>query len=215
MMNFSALEWVKVCSRSDGARGRPSIETIHDIPDAAQLHTLYLDHVYRYVARRLERREDVEDVCAEVFIVAFEQLPRFRGEVEVRLWLLGIARRKVADAIRKRVRRREIALSESEELERPDASHLSIPQNAVMQLESRSVLRNVLLGLKDEQREVLLLKYVEELSVEEIAVVMNRSKAAANSLLQRARAAAFKAGEAYFLDFQLPSESINHQRGEK
>ncbi|KAJ1683915.1 hypothetical protein LUZ63_020868 [Rhynchospora breviuscula] len=222
MMNFSALEWAKGRSRSDTARGRPLLEVSDSLPDAAQLHTLYLNDVYRYVGRRLERREDVEDVCAEVFVVAFEQLPRFRGQVEIRLWLLGIARRKVADAIRKRVRRREIALSEFEELEPPDTNCLTQPQNAAIQAESRTMLRNVLLGLKDDQREVLLLKYVEELSVEEIAIVMNRSKAATNSLLQRARAAAFKAGEAYFLGFQAaPTPSPTNssptlqRRGEK
>ncbi len=211
-MNFPALEWAKTRSRSDTAHDYLTPQIHEAVPNAAQLHTLYLDQVYRYVARRLERREDVEDVCAEVFVVAFEQLPRFRGEVEVRLWLLGIARRKVADAIRKRVRRREIDLSD--ELELPDADRIALPQQAMMQQESRTVLRDLLLGLKDEQREALLLKYVEELSIEEIAVVMNRSKAATNSLLQRARATAFKAGEAYFLDFQMPSAS-NQQRGGK
>ncbi len=65
-------------------------------PTAAQLHQLYLDEVFRYVSRRLPRREDAEDVTAETFAAAFMALPKFRGEVEARLWLLGIARRKIA-----------------------------------------------------------------------------------------------------------------------
>jgi RNA polymerase sigma-70 factor (ECF subfamily) len=196
MMN-SAIEWAKTRSRSDRARGRPNTDASEAVavPDASQLHTLYLDQVYHYVARRLERHEDVEDVCAEVFAAAFEQLPRFRGEVEARLWLLGIARRRVADA--------------------PDRNRDGLPPQAAVREESRVVLHNLLAGLKDEQREALLLKYVEELSIEEIAVVMNRSKAATNSLLQRARATAFKAGEAYFLDFQTAPELDPQKRGGK
>lgn len=171
--------------------------------DATQLHERHLDDVFRYVSRRLARREDAEDVCAEVFAAAFEALPKFRGEVEPRLWLLGIARRKVADALRRQIGRREVELSPDFDL--ADSSRHTCPPRAALGVETRQKMRALLLDLKPEQREVLLLKYVEELSVEEIAVVIGRSHGAANSLLQRARAAAFKGGRDYFLDFETPS----------
>jgi RNA polymerase sigma-70 factor (ECF subfamily) len=169
---------------------------------AAQLHARHLEDVYRYVARRIKGREDAEDITAEVFAAAFEALPRFRGDVEPRLWLLGIARRKVVDWLRKSGTRRELAWEDSglEEALEAATSRSAEPSQALVLQERRKAMHDLLSQLKDEQREALLLKYVEELSVDEIAVVMGRSKAAANSLLQRSRATAFKQGRRYFLE---------------
>ena len=163
---------------------------------AAQLHKRHLDEVYGYVARRLQRREDAEDVTAETFAAAFAALPKYRGDVEPKLWLFGIARRKIADALRRKQRRPETPWDESDEPPTPrdddPAHHFSRGENARQ-------MRILLAQLQPDQREALLLKYVEELSVEQIAVVMNRSKGAANSLLQRARQSAFARGQSYFL----------------
>jgi RNA polymerase sigma-70 factor, ECF subfamily len=61
-------------------------------------------------------------------------------------------------------------------------------------------LWEVLASLRPEQREVLQLKYMEELSLKEIGQVLGKSEAAVSSLLQRARAAALRAGRDYFLE---------------
>ncbi len=214
-----------VRTRGDIARGRPpsspspfasshSTAPTPSVPDAAELHTLYLDEVYRYVARRMARREDAEDITAEVFAAAFEALPRFRGDVAPRLWLLGIARRKIADSLRRSGRRLEtswdtLAGDDTLPVTPPHTTtaHLPDPAHALARSEAKRAMRDVLAGLKEEQREALLLKYVEELSVEEVAVVMGRSKAAVNSLLQRARATAFRQGQAYFLPFLSDSST--------
>src|SRR5579871_2351849 len=83
---------------------------------ASGLQERFLRDVYHYVARRVPQQE-AEDITAEVFPAAFEALPRFRGDGGPRAWLLGIARRKVADALRRRSRRRETLVSELTERE--------------------------------------------------------------------------------------------------
>lgn len=169
------------------------------------LHERYLDAVFRYVSRRIARREEAEDVTAEVFASAFEQLPRFRRDCPPRLWLRGIARRKVADALRRRGRRPETLASEmpvrSAGMDRSTdaAAHPETPEAALQRREALRAIREALDALKPEQREALLLQYVEELSIAEIAVVMGRSTGAVNSLLQRARASVFRHGSAYFV----------------
>jgi len=208
-MNFPVLARAKIRSQGEAARAQTD-ETPLPAISAAQLHGLYLDDVFRYACRRLARREDAEDVCAETFAAAFESWPRFRGEVEVRLWLLGIARRKVADALRKQARRREIEVPP--DFDPPDSSPDSAPSSAWQRTENREAMRRLLRELKDPQREALLLKYVEELSVDQISVVMGRSKASVNSLLQRARARVFREGKAYFLDSQTDANPA--RRGE-
>src|SRR5215471_1221238 len=74
----------------------------------------YADHVYGYVRRRLIPRADlVEDLVQEIFLAAWESLDKFRGDSSLRNWLLGIARHKVEDHYRKRLR--ELQPAEDEE----------------------------------------------------------------------------------------------------
>jgi len=176
--------------------------------EAAALHTRYLDDVYRYVARRVAQREEAEDITAETFAAAFESLPKFRGQCEPRLWLFGIARRKIADAFRRRQRRPETLASEIDDnadrvLPVPRAGASDEPAAAFNQIEANRKIRELMAGLKEEQREALLLKYVEGLSINEMAIVMGRSSAAVNSLLQRARATIFQQGQEYFLSDEV------------
>jgi RNA polymerase sigma factor (sigma-70 family) len=62
------------------------------------------------------------------------------------------------------------------------------------------MLFEMVISLKEEQREALLLHYIEEMKIAEISVIMGRSEGAVNSLLQRARANLYRMGKGYFLD---------------
>src|SRR5687767_11655901 len=75
---------------------------------AAGLYDRHLRDVYRYVSRRIPRREDAVDITSEVFQAAFRCLNRLRETNNPRIWLLGIARRKVVDHLRRNGRGREM-----------------------------------------------------------------------------------------------------------
>jgi RNA polymerase sigma-70 factor (ECF subfamily) len=190
-------------------RWRTPLVSIQEIPltdhcesvTAARLYEDHLDTVYRYVAWRVRRRQDAEDVTAEVFAAAFAGLGKYRGQATPQAWLLGIARRKVIDAIRRQTRRRETLEAEMGSDLPPQAGSDSErdPAAALDQDEAARQIRQLVDGLNPDQREALLLQYVEGLSIAEIAVVMGRSAGAINSLLQRARASVFRAGQPFFL----------------
>jgi RNA polymerase sigma-70 factor (ECF subfamily) len=173
---------------------------------AADLHGRYLEEVFRYVLQRVPRQEEAEDITAEVFAAAFEGLSRFRGQCSPYLWLLGIARRKIALALRQRAARRETLASElpDESVDGPPAWEPAAgaegPEATLTRAEARGVVRALIAQLSADQREALLLQHVERLSVAEIAVVMGRSPASVNSLLQRARATLYRRGRTYFLE---------------
>jgi RNA polymerase sigma-70 factor (ECF subfamily) len=177
-----------------------------DWATAAVLHKRYLKDVFRYVSRRVPRQE-VDDVTMQVFATALEALPRFRGECPPRIWLLKIAHGKVVDALRRRASRRETLASELADAEQGTdpladtlASTAEGPETVFERVEARRMIRHLVDQLNKDQREALLLQYVEELPVAEIAVIMGRSAAAIDSLLQRARATLFRLGRSYFLD---------------
>src|SRR5262249_11979825 len=143
----------------------------------------------------------------QVFAAALESLPRFRGECSLTLWLLSIAHKKVVDALRRRAARRETLASEltdpgsaTDPMADAVASAVDGPETALVRQEARRAMRHLVDQLNRDQREVLLLRYVEERSMAEIAAIMARSPAAVNSLLQRARATLFRLGRRYFLD---------------
>jgi RNA polymerase sigma-70 factor (ECF subfamily) len=166
---------------------------------AQSLYEEYLRPVFRHVSRSIENRADAEDVTLEVFTAAFQQLHRFRGECDPYLWLLGIARRKMADHWRRSGRRRERPMAELPE----DCSLATAPSTGQDGPSDRdaadaAAIRLLVGRLKEDQRVALLLKYVEGLSTAEVAVVMRKSPTAVNSLLQRARARLLREGLSYF-----------------
>jgi RNA polymerase sigma-70 factor (ECF subfamily) len=172
---------------------------------AALLHERYMAAVFRYVLRRVPRIEEAEDITAEVFAAAFEGLPGFRGGCSPYLWLLGIARRKIADSLRRRAARRETLASELDGASEIDPLQAALaatasPEAALVWAEAQRVVRELVAQLSPDQREAVLLQYMERLSVPEIAVVMGRSPTSVKGLLQRARATLHRQGRAYFLD---------------
>ncbi len=183
------MNWLALRRRGEaGAEDGATAET---------LHQRYLADVFAYVARRVPNRQEAEDITAEVFAAAFAALPHQKGANGPYPWLLGIARRKIVDAHRRQARREGRVQALADELPAPSAE---LPEALLTRGERQRLIREMVTHLPTDQREALLLHYVEELPQAEIAVVLGRSPAAVNSLLQRARAAVYRQGQAYFLN---------------
>jgi RNA polymerase sigma-70 factor (ECF subfamily) len=187
-------------ARSLGEMDRPEKIT------AAELHERHLEDVFRYVLRRVLLVEEAEDITAAVFASATAALPRFRGECPPYLWLLSIARRQIARARRQQAIRRETLASELADEPSDAQAHweaLAVvegPEVTVIRAETRRVLHGLIAQLNEDQREALMLQYVERLSVAEIAHVMGRSPGSVRGLLERAKAALLRRGREYFLE---------------
>lgn len=142
--------------------------------------TWYREHywaVSRYVARRLtDQPEDVRDVVAEVFATAW----RRRGAVppEVLPWLYGVAGNVVGNERRRRARQRRL-------LHRLSLDRSALPGEPA---DPGDVVEQALARLSESDREVLRLVAWEELTTEELALVLRCSRSAAAMRLSRARA---------------------------
>jgi RNA polymerase sigma factor (sigma-70 family) len=136
--------------------------------------------VLAYVLRRVDDPEDAADAVAETFLVAWRRLddvPRGDG---ARPWLLGVARRVLAN--QRRGARRHTGLADR--LGRELATQIPVVEDAS---ETDLLVRRALEALTDDDREILLLAGWEGLSPAEIAVAVGLSGAAARSRLHRAR----------------------------
>jgi RNA polymerase sigma-70 factor (ECF subfamily) len=142
-----------------------------------ELVALFSTPVWRFVSSQLPRREDAEDVVMEVFASAFSSFGSLERATDQRLWLLGVARHKVADARRKRYQRAE----------QPYEEAVAAPETAAPTDELRLAMRTALDTLPSDQSQALVLKYVNGLSTEEVSAVLRKSLQATNSLLQRGR----------------------------
>ena len=130
--------------------------------------------VWRLCAQ-LVSREAADDVTQEVFLRAYRALPRFRGDSSARTWLLSIARRTCADAIRDLRRRRRLVTR----LERPEP--VADPTRAVS-------VEALLAGLDPDRRQAFVLTQVLGLSYGEAAEVCDCPVGTIRSRVARARA---------------------------
>ena len=137
----------------------------------------YTDCVYSYVRRRvMPQAETVEDLVQEIFLAAWQSLGNFRGGASLRHWLLGIARHKIEDYYRKRLREPEV----------PDEIDEALPGLIVIpryeeQLDRASSLEKtyrVLAKLPETYGLVLLWRYLEQRSAREMAQLTGKTEKA-------------------------------------
>jgi RNA polymerase sigma-70 factor (ECF subfamily) len=150
--------------------------------------TLYHQHknaIYTYLYYRLDcNRVLAEDLTADVFERMVLHLPGFVvGERPLRAWLYTIARNCLIDYGRRRGQKEWLPLDE----EMPSAA-ASLEEHTQHRLESEWV-GAAMTHLTDEQREVVILRFIEEYNVAETAAVMGKNEGAVKSLTRRALAA--------------------------
>lgn len=141
--------------------------------------------IYRFALRMCDRPEDARDVLQETLLAAFRGLHDFRGEAKLSTWLFQIARSFCSKARRLRTGEPRRMQPLTQVAEQP--SDASGPDAVAHAREVGAVLQLALKSLPEHYREVLLLKDVEGLSVEEVADVVGESLAATKSRLHRAR----------------------------
>lgn len=186
-------------------RRDPRIATVR--LTASDLQAAYLSTVFRYVVARIGPGAEAEDVTADVFTSAFQSLHRCpqphtsSSDDPIRAWLLGIARRKLTDIYRRRTRRPETTLAPT--FPAPEAES---PEAQILAGEAIQTLKTILDSLPELQREALRLKYLEELSLTEIGMVLGKSPNAVGQLLHRARQAVRARGIAYFGEDNMETE---------
>ena len=128
------------------------------------------DAWYRLCLGLLGNADDARDAVQETALRFLRDLARFRGESSIATWSMGIA----VNVTREIRRKRGLVLEDRDEQQFPRLqSETSSPQERAALAESSGLLRSTLDTLPDRQREALLLRYFENLSVEETARTMN------------------------------------------
>jgi len=150
----------------------------------------HLDAAHR-LARWLSRSPgDADDIVQEAFMRAYRAFDSLRSS-DARAWLLAIVRNCHLSALAERRRRAYEPLTEEHEAQAESAAAAPPPdpESASIERDERRTLARLIAGLPEEQREVLLLRELEDMSYREIAEVAQVPIGTVMSRLARARAA--------------------------
>jgi RNA polymerase sigma-70 factor (ECF subfamily) len=153
-----------------------------DVDDFADSYRLHVARVYAYVAARVGSREEAEDITSETFERALRSSRNAPARGSVDRWLLGIARRTAADHFRRRRPAEPLGDQHARSLIDPAAG----PEEVSLRREQVRAARVVVATLSDEQRDVLALRLIGELTYADIAAVVRRSEAAVKKTAYRA-----------------------------
>jgi RNA polymerase sigma-70 factor (ECF subfamily) len=150
--------------------------------DAAvgELYDQYREQVFQYLYYRVGDSQTAEDLTAEVFVRAMEALPRYRSRgTPFRAWLFQIARNLAVDHYRRAGRRTHVTLTDR-------IPHRGkMPEETVESRLTSARLYQALQTLKDSQREVIVLRFVVDLPIAEVAEALGRTENSVKGLQRR------------------------------
>lgn len=160
---------------------------------------LYQDRVFRFILRLVGSREDAMDLTQDTFMKAHRALPGWRPEAQFRTWLFRIAHNAALDVLRRRQSIAFIPFAELSADEDSDAAPDMAPQpdQQVSDRQRIGLLERALRELPADQREILLLRELEDMSYAEIATTLDIAEGTVKSRLARARIAALAGYQHY------------------
>jgi RNA polymerase sigma-70 factor (ECF subfamily) len=146
------------------------------------LYERYIDRIFNYVYYRTGNLHDAEDLTARVFQRAMNHIKNYtdRG-VPFSAWLYRIAHNLVANWHRDRSRRQEIPINDVPIL----PSKGDHPEKNLVRSQEEDSLLRLIRRLPPERQNLLILKFVENMSNAEIGAIMGRSEGAVKSLYHR------------------------------
>lgn len=174
-----------------------------------QLVEAYQTPAYR-LAARMCGPDSAEDVTQEAFLVAWRALPEFRGDCRFSTWLYRLVSNAAIDCLRREKKHRDTG--DVDDLELPDGG--PSPQEQAERSDTRDAVRRALDRLSPEHRQVLLLRFMQELDYGEIARALNVSEGTVKSRINRAKSKlreVLAAGNFFDAGLVLPTEETERR----
>ncbi len=146
-----------------------------------QLYDRHRESIFRYLWVRLDDRQLAEDLTGDVFMRMLDALPRYHMKgLPFRAWLYRIAHNLLIDHARKMNHHSTVTLDAAEDIGTDDE-----PDQTLEQLQLTERLQTALLNLEPTQSEVLTLRFLAGLSLQETALTLGKTEAAIKALQYR------------------------------
>ena len=174
-----------------------------------QLVEAYQTPAYR-LAARMCGPDSAEDVTQEALLAAWRALPEFRGDCRFSTWLYRLVSNAAIDCLRREKKHRDTG--DVDDLELPDGG--PSPQEQAERSDTRDAVRRALDRLSPEHRQVLLLRFMQELDYGEIARALDVSEGTVKSRINRAKSKlreVLAAGNFFDAGLVLPTEETERR----
>ena len=159
-----------------------------DLDAFSEVYAQYERQVFRYAYHLLGHADDADDVKQETFLRAYRAISKFRSDCSLKTWLLRICTNLCRDRIKSKSRHKEV-LYDPHDVPADlfwDTDAID-PHEVAERSQMVAVVRSALKGMPEDQRNIIMLREVEDLSYEEIAEVIGCSRASVKLRLFRAR----------------------------
>ena len=144
------------------------------------LYDKYQPQIYRFIYLKVGQREEAEDLTHQVFLKSWQSIAEYRFQgFPFSSWLYSIARHQIIDYYR--TRKSEIALESVTEFKVENPAPKIIDNNLDIERVKRALQQ-----LKTEQQDVIILRFIEDLSLQEVASILNKTEGAIKLLQHRA-----------------------------
>lgn len=155
----------------------------HDPVAFGELYDSYVAKIYRFIFFKVATKEEAEDLTSDVFLKTWRYLTGEEGRKIQSLsgLIYRVARNCLVDFYRAKSQRAEQPLNLANEYGMDEARYKLV----AVEMEAASILQ-VLKKMKHEYQEVLLLRYIEELSIREMAEILDKSAVSVRVTLHRA-----------------------------
>jgi RNA polymerase sigma-70 factor, ECF subfamily len=154
---------------------------------------LYKDKVFQICFRMLGNRQEAEDLAQEAFVRAFVNIRSFNIQMKFSTWLYRIATNLCIDRLRKKkpdyYLDAEVSGTEGLNMYSQIASDMAKPEDEVESLELQETIQVEIMKLPEKYRSVIVLKYIEELSLKEISEILDLPVGTVKTRIHRGREA--------------------------
>lgn len=148
-----------------------------------KFYDLYATRIYRFIFFKVNTEHDAQDLTSEVFLKLWQSIKSDAEIKNLNSYVYGIARNTIIDFYRSGIKK-EDSIDKEKYIDLPD-----MRKNQLQEQIKDSDLTNVLVNLKelkDEYKEVIVFRFLDEMSIGEIADIIKKSKGATRVLIHRA-----------------------------
>jgi len=151
-----------------------------------ELYKKYHHQLFNFLFYMVQSKEQAEDLVQEVYIRVLKSYQHFKGESSEKTWLIAIARNVAIDFFRKQKGINQRLIKKVEMIHLPIKDESPLPEEIVFQSEEKRLMYRCLEKCTLDQRSVIILRYIQELSILETATVLGWKESKVKTTQHRA-----------------------------
>ncbi|TDL74408.1 sigma-70 family RNA polymerase sigma factor [Rhodococcus qingshengii] len=151
-----------------------------------ELYKKYHHELFNFLFYMVQSKEHAEDLVQEVYIRVLKSYQYFKGDSSEKTWLIAIARNVAIDFFRKQKGLNQRMIKKIEIIDLPIRDVSPLPEEIIFQSEDKKVMYHCLEKCTLDQKSVIILRYIQELSILETAQVLGWKESKVKTTQHRA-----------------------------